>query len=202
MDTRVSRFDVEWWIVQKRFIYIGVILLSLSIIASGVGLYVWLYGNPFKGAPTDMGSSAGARFVSLEGGVRVVRANTRETLQARADTRLFPGDIVQTQEDGRARITLADGSNLFVKPNSVVTIAENTSAENGKSTKVRVAVESGQINVHTEQQIKDSSNIVATQLTESRIAPETDASFHVREDKTEAIRVASGAVETSTSEGR
>jgi len=201
VTSRVSRFDVEWWVVQKRIIYIVVILISLSIIASGAGIYVWLYGNPFKGAISDIGVPTGARFVSLEGGVKVVRANTRETLQARADTRLFPGDIVQTLEDGRARVTLADGSNLFVKPNSVVTIAENTAAENGRSTKVRVAVESGQINVRTDQQPSDASNIVATHLTESRVAPETDASFHVREDKTEAIRVTSGAVETSTNGG-
>jgi hypothetical protein len=201
MVTKVSRFDNEWWIVQKRLIYIVIMLASLALLAGGVGLYAWLYGNPFKGAPTDAASLAGARFVSLEGGVKVVRANTRETLQARPDTRLFPGDIVQTQEDGRARITLVDGSNLFVKPNSVVTIAENTLTDNGKSTKVRVAVESGQINVRTDQQPKDASNIVATQLSESRVAPETDASFHVREDKSEAIRVATGAVETSTSGG-
>ena len=201
MVTRVSRFDNEWWVVQKRFIYIVIILAGLALFAGSAGLYVWLYGNPFKGVAADSNSSSGARFVSLEGGVKVVRANTRETLQARADTRLFPGDIVQTQEDGRARITLVDGSNLFVKPNSVVTIAENTSTDNGKSTKVRVAVESGQINVRTDQQPKDASNIVATQLSESRVAPETDASFHVRDDKTEAIRVAAGAVETSTSGG-
>src|SRR5205085_11351783 len=145
MVTRLSRFDADWWVVQKRFIYLAIIIASLALVAGCVGLYVYFYGNPFKGVAADIGSAAGARFVSLEGGVKVVRANTRESLQARADTRLFPGDIVQTQEDGRARITLADGSNLFVKPNSVVTIAENTAAENGKSTKVRVAVESGQI---------------------------------------------------------
>ena len=201
MVTRVSRFDLDWWVVQKKLIYVAVILLSLSVVAAGAGLYVWIYGNPFKGAPADAGSSAGARFVSLEGGVKVVRANTRETLQARADTRLFPGDMVQTQEDGRARITLADGSNLFVKPDSVVTIAENTAAEGGKSTKVRVAVESGQINVRTEQQGENGTNVVATRLTESRLASETDASFHVRDDKSEAIRVATGAVETTTSGG-
>jgi FecR protein len=201
MVTRLSRYDADWWIVQKRFIYLAVIILSLAVVAAGAGLYVWAYGLPFKGSPADAGSAAGARFVSLEGGVRVVRANTRETLQARADTRLFPGDIVQTQEDGRARITLADGSNLFVKPNSVVTIAENTAAEGGKSTKVRVAVESGQINVRTDQQNEGAQNIVGTRLTESRIAPETDASFHVRDDKTEAIRVGQGAVETSTTGG-
>jgi hypothetical protein len=200
MVTRISRFDADWWIVQKRFIYLAVIVVCLAILAGCAGLYVWAYGNPFKGVAADIGSSAGARFVSLEGGVKVVRANTRESLQARADTRLFPGDIVQTQEDGRARITLADGSNLFVKPNSVVTIAENTAAEGGRQTKVRVAVESGQINVRTEQQNEGASNIVGTHLTESRISPETDASFHVRDDKTE-VRVGTGAVETSTSGG-
>ena len=201
MVTRISRFNADWWIVQKRFIYLAIIIACLAIVAGCAGLYVYLYGNPFKGVAADIGSSAGARFVSLEGGVKVVRANTRESLLARADTRLFPGDIVQTQEDGRARVTLADGSNLFVKPNSVVTIAENTAAEGGKQTKVRVAVESGQINVRTEQQNEGASNIVGTHLTESRISPETDASFHVREDKTEAIRVSTGAVETSTNGG-
>src|SRR5687768_15682396 len=104
MVTRVSRFDGDWWVVQKRFIYVAVIIASLVVTASGVGLYVWAYGNPFKGAAEAEGAPAGARFVSLEGGVKVVRANTRESLQARADTRLFPGDLVQTQEDARARI--------------------------------------------------------------------------------------------------
>jgi hypothetical protein len=201
MVTRVSRFDGDWWVVQKRLIYIAVIIASLVVAAGGVSLYVYLYGNPFKGAAEAEGAPTGARFVSLEGGVKVVRANTRESLEARADTRLFPGDLVQTQEDGRARITLADGSALFVKPNSVVTIAENTSAEDGRGSKVRVAVERGQINVRTEQLNADAQNIIGTHLTESRLAAETDATVHVRDDKTEAIRVGAGAVETSTSGG-
>lgn len=201
MVTRLSRFDGDWWIVQKRFIYIAVIIASLVVAAGTLSLYVYLYGNPFKSAAEAEGAPTGARFVSLEGGVKVVRANTRESLQARADTRLFPGDLVQTQEDGRARITLADGSALFVKPDSVVTIAENSSAEDGKGSKVRVAVERGQINVRTEQLNADAQNIIGTLLTENRLAAETDATVHVREDKTEAIRVGAGAVETSTSGG-
>src|SRR5687767_7721628 len=153
MDTKVTRFkDLEWWIVPKRLIYIVVALIGLSLLAGGAGVYLWINGNPFKGAEAEAGAPTGARFITFEGGVRVVRADTREVVQARSDTRLFPGDIVQTQEDGRARISLADGSTLFVKPNSVITIAENTGTENGKSSKVRVAVESGQINVRTEQQ--------------------------------------------------
>ena len=201
MAEKVSRFDLDWWVVQKRLIYIAGFVLLASLLAAGAGLYVWVYGLPFRGAPVAGGGPSGARFVSLEGGVKVVRSDTREMIPARADTRLLPGDIVQTEGDGRARITLADGSTLFVKPDSVVQIAENTGGEAGERTKVRVAVESGQVNVRTEQQPEGSSNIVHTQLSENRLESQTDASFHVREDKSEAIRVSTGAVETKTRDG-
>ncbi|MBA3240469.1 MAG: FecR domain-containing protein [Acidobacteria bacterium] len=202
MDTKVSRFkDLDWWIVPKRLIYIVAAIIALSLVAGGAGVYLWIHGNPFKGDAAEAGAPAGARFITFEGGVRVVRANTREVTLARSDTRLFPGDIVQTQEDGRARISFADGSTFFVKPDSVMTIAENTGAEDGKSSKVRVVVESGQVNVRTEQQPESASNVVATQLTESRVNSETDASFDVRGDKSEAIRVSTGKLETSTRNG-
>lgn len=200
--TRNSRFkDIEWWIVPKRLIYLLIALLILGILAGGFGVYAWINGNPFKNVGADAPLVNGARFDSFEGDVRVVRANTRETISARRDTRLLPGDIVQTQEDGRARISLADGSTLIVKPNSVITIAENTSDEKSGRTNVRVAVDSGQAVVRTEHQPAGTSNVVKTRLTESRVAGETNASFGVREDNTEDIRVSSGAIETSTRGG-
>jgi hypothetical protein len=200
MGTRTSRFDLDWWIVPKRLIYIVVALLIFGVVAGGAGVYLWVHGNPFKGAPVDSDSSAGARFDSFEGDVRVVRASTRETLQARADTRLFPGDTVQTQQDGRARITLADGSTLIVKPNSVVTIAENTTGAGGR-TNVRVAVDRGQMSVRTEQQPEGASNVVKTPLTENQLGAQTGVSIGVREDQSEDIRVTDGSVVTSTRNG-
>ncbi|MDQ1557006.1 MAG: hypothetical protein QOD32_66 [Pyrinomonadaceae bacterium] len=201
MSTKSSRFDVEWWIVSKRVIYSLVALLCLVVVASGVGLYSWLYGNPFKSGATEIHAPAGARFVSFDGDVRVVRAQTRESLLARSDTQLYPGDIVQTQADGRARIQLADGSNLIVRPNSVVTIRDNTSMEGGQRPQVRVAVARGQINVRTEQQPQGGSNIVETPLTKNNLAGATGASFDVREDNTEGIRVSDGQLETTTRGG-
>ncbi len=109
---------------------------------------------------------------------------------------------MQTAEDGRARVALADGSTLLIKPNSVITIAENTrSSEDGRSS-VRVAVDRGFVNVRTEQQEEGTSNVVKTPLTENELASQTSASFGVREDKTEEIRVSTGAVETSTQNGQ
>ncbi len=187
--------------MSKRAIYIVIALLLMLAAAGGIAVYGWLYGNPFKHIAANIGVPAGARFLSFDGDVRVVRAQTRESLLARSDTQLYPGDIVQTQADGRARIQLADGSTLLVKPNSVVTIRDNTGGENGSRTNVRVAVARGQVNVRTEQQTEGSKNIVETQLTRNNLAGQTSASFGVHEDNTEDVRVLNGAVDTTTRGG-
>ena len=88
-------------------------------LAAGAGLYVWKYGNPLKNI-AEVKNPAGARFVSFEGDVRVIRAATREMIPANSETELYPGDTVQTQANGRARIGLADGSTLLIKPNSTI----------------------------------------------------------------------------------
>jgi hypothetical protein len=203
MTTKPARFQLDWWVVQKRFIYLLVTLLVLCIVAAGSGLYVWKYGNPFKnvGAPTEV--SDGARFISFEGDVRVMRAATRETIVATSDTRLYPGDTVQTQADGRARISMADGSSLFVRPNSTVIIRDNTKSdgESGQLTQVRVAVDNGQVAVRTEDQPDGTSNVIETRQTQNRLAAQTDASFGVNTDNTEEIRIGSGSIETVTRSG-
>lgn len=204
MTTKPTRFQLDWWVVQKRFIYIIVTLLAFAIVAAGSGLYVWKYGNPFKnvGAPTN--PSDGARFISFEGDVRVMRAATRETIVATSETRLYPGDTVQTQADGRARISMADGSSLFVRPNSTVIIRDNTKTEGegGQLTQVRVAVDNGQVAVRTEDQPDGTSNVIETKQTQNRLAAQTDASFGVNStDHTEEIRIGSGSVETVTRNG-
>jgi hypothetical protein len=199
MVTKRSRYSTDWWVVQKRHIYRLIILLAAIILASGVGFYLWKYGNPFKRQETSVDAAAGARFISFEGDVRIIRSATRETLQASNQIRLYPGDTVQTQADGRARISMVDGSTLVVRPNSTVIIRDNTSFENGQRTNVRVAVGSGQVNVRTEQQPEGTRNVVETPQTENQIGALTGASFGVDADnKTEEIRVTSGAMETTT----
>lgn len=199
--SKSTRFDLDWWIVSKRFVYAIIALGVLSVAGAGAGLYVWLYGNPLTRLAPTVGAAAGARFLSFDGDVQVVRAQTRERLLARSDMRLQPGDIVQTQTDGRARIQLADGSTLVVRPNSVVTIRDNARLEDGTRTNIRVAVDRGQINVRTEEQTEGSHNVVETPLTKNNVGAQTGASFGVREDNTEDIRVNDGRVETTTRGG-
>src|SRR5262245_36037036 len=200
MATRTSRFAFDWWIIQKRFVYLVIAIMLLCGLAAGAAVYVWKYGNPLKDA-AQLKSPAGARFISLEGDVRVVRASTRETISATSETELLPGDTVQTQAGGRARIGLADGSSLLVKPNSTIIVRDNARGDDGKKSNVHVVVDSGQMYVRTEQQSDGTTNVVETPKTKNKLGEQTAASFGVNPEGTEEIRVSTGAVETTNHAG-
>ena len=191
----------DWWVVSKRSIYLGIALIIALILASGAALYVWKFGNPLKNVGTELRSSAGARFISFEGDVRVIRAATRQSLTVNSDTELYPGDTVQTQANGRARIGMADGSMLLVRPNSIIIVRDNASANDGKRGNVHVVVDSGQMFVRTDQQPEGTNNVVETPKTKNKLGQQTGASFGVNPEGTEEIRVNVGAVETTNHQG-
>ncbi|HXS02574.1 MAG TPA: FecR domain-containing protein [Pyrinomonadaceae bacterium] len=197
---KTSRFAFDWWIIQKRFVYLVIAIFLLCASAAGAALYVWKYGNPFKNVAV-VNYPPGARFVSFDGDVRVIRSATREMIPANGDTELYPGDTVQTQANGRARIGLADGSTLLVKPNSTIIIRDNARADDGKKTNVHVKVDSGQLSVRTEQQADGTTNVVETPKTKNTMGGETSASFGVNAEGTEEIRVATGVIETTNQAG-
>src|SRR5690349_7450434 len=171
---KTSHFAFDWWIIQKRFVYLVIAIFMLCGLAAGTALYVWKYGNPFKNV-AEFKQPAGARFMSYEGDVRVIRAATREMIPAGSEVELYPGDTVQTQASGRARIGLADGSTLLVKPNSTIVIRDNARAEDGKKTNVHVKVDSGQLSLRTEQQAEGTTNVVETPKTKSEMGQQTNA---------------------------
>ena len=197
---RTSHFAFDWWIIQKRFVYLVIAIFVLCCFGAGAAVYVWKYGNPFKNV-AEMKYPAGARFVSFEGDVRVIRAATRETIPASSDTELYPGDTVQTQANGRARIGLADGSTLLVKPNSTIIVRDNARGDDGKKTNVHVKVDSGQLTVRTEQQADGTTNVVETPQTKNTMGEKTNASFGVNPEGTEEIRVSTGVIETTNRNG-
>ena len=200
VQNKTSRFAYDWWIIQKRFVYLVIAIFILCGVAAGAALYVWKYGNPFKNI-AETKYPAGARFISFEGDVRVIRAATRETIPANADTQLYPGDTIQTQASGRARISLADGSTLVVKPNSTIIVRDNARADDGKRTNVHVVVDSGQLSVRTEQQVAGTTNVVETPKTKNTVGEQTNASFGVNPEGTEEIRVSTGVIETTNNSG-
>jgi|SRR5882672_9573559 len=201
MSTKPRRFVFDWWVVQKRIVYLLVTLLVLCGLAAGGALYVWKYGNPLRNVGTNLKPHSGARFISFEGEVRVIRSATRETVIPGSDTELYPGDTVQTQASGRARVSMADGSTLVVRPNSTIIVRDNASEDNGKKTNVHVVVDSGQMYVRTEQQPEGTNNVVETPKTKNQLGPQTGVSFGVNPEGTEEIRVNTGVIQTTSQTG-
>ena len=201
MVTKTNHFEFDWWIVQKRAMHVVVFLLATCLTASGVALYVWKFGNPLKRVAVNSNLPAGARFMSFEGDVRVIHAATREVVLASSDTQLYPGDTVQTQADGRARITMADGSTVVVRPNSTIIIRDNVSSEGGRRSNVHVLVDSGQMLVRTQEQAEGAKNVVETPRTQNTIGSQTQASFGVNPEGTEEIRVNDGTVQSTSRSG-
>src|SRR5216110_1636196 len=192
MITKVGHFEIEWWVIKKRAIYIAVLTVISCAVAAGAWLYVSKFGNPLKNVALRTDLPAGARFMSFEGDVRVIRSATREVIVASNDAQLYPGDTVQTQADGRARINMADGSTVVVRPNSTIIIRDNAGGEDGKRSNVHVVVDSGQMLVRTEQQSQDNKNVIETPKTKNQITGQTQASFGVNPEGTQEIRVNSG----------
>src|SRR5882672_10544676 len=201
MASRVNHFDLDWWVIEKRAVYIAVLILVVSVIAGGAALYVWKYGSPFKSVALHSDPLAGARFMSFEGDVRVIRSSTRQVVVANNDVQLYPGDTVQTQADGRARIGMADGSTVVVRPNSTIIVRDNSRAEDGKPTNVHVVVDSGQMYVHTEQQPEGGNNVVETPKTKNKLGDQTSGSLGVSAEGSEEIRVNQGAVQSTNRSG-
>jgi hypothetical protein len=199
--SKPRHFVFDWWVVQKRVIYLLITLGVVCILAAGGTLYVWKYGNPLRNIDTSLKPPSGARFISFEGDVRVIRSATRETIVPSSDTELYPGDTVQTQASGRARVSMADGSTLVVRPNSTIIVRDNASEDNGKKTNVHVVVDSGQMFVRTEQQPEGTTNVVETPKTQNKMGAESGASFGVDPSGTEEIRVNTGSVETTGQNG-
>lgn len=201
MSTRNTKlFHFDWWVIEKRQIYLLIAsLLAAGVLVAGV-FYTIRHGLPFLEAATANNVGTGARFVSLEGDVRIMRGATRETVQATTQTVIYPGDTVQTQGEGRARVTMADGSTLVVRENSTVIIRDNA-AEEGKKTNVKVAVDRGQINVRTEEIAPGGRNIVVTPKTENTLGGKTNSSFGVNADQSEEIRVSTGRLDSVTQKG-
>ena len=200
MNDPPDDYGREWIAIPKRRLYALAAVVLLASAAALALLYAYFYGSPFARRPKEAEPTA-AFVVSAEGDVKVIRAGTRRVEPATGQTRLRPGDTLQTGGGGGARVALADGSTLSVTEDSVVTVADNSAAEAGSQTAVRVGVARGLVSMRTERQAPGAANVVTTPLASSRLRERTRASFGVYEDRTEEIRVSEGRVETTGAGG-
>jgi hypothetical protein len=193
-DNKYRKFYVEWWNIQKSTMY-GLAAFIVLAAAIGGGLWYASKHNLLVPTPEIEIPKDAARIVSFEGDVRLIRAQTRETILVTKETYVAAGDTIQTQADGRAIVQMIDGSVYAVRPNSTVVVRDSTSLLGGKN--VRVRVNEGQLNVRTNDQPADSKNIVELGDSENELQSKTDASFNTNGANGGEIRISRGGVETT-----
>ncbi len=89
-----------------------------------------------------------AHFINIDGVVRVKKASSNTWVTADYSVALEKNDVVQTADEGIARIRFTDGTNYTVKPASLIVIQEN-SVNESQQTKVAVQVTTGTVALAT-----------------------------------------------------
>ena len=166
------RVELYWKAVTYKTV-IGYSLLAITIIAGGVYLAKPdLYSKAIQSLNNAVTNTEGealavdqkhAKFVNLEGKVQVKKVNSVQWVEADFRTVLDKGDLVQTGSDSDARITFGDGTTYTVKPDTLITVEENTT-ESNRPTSVAVRINIGQVDlVTTTFSSPDSKAAVSTE---------------------------------------
>ncbi len=167
-------------------------ILTLALIA-GIILYV-LFPGPMRtgadilgglihrGLERISGTSTGtasvgaqqAKFIAIDGTVRVKKANGSNWVTAQFGLMLERGDVVQTSSEGMAKVVFADGTNYTIKPDSLIVIEEN-STNAAQQTQVAVQLTTGTVDLATGTYVPGSRSQVHVSGATASLAPETAA---------------------------
>ncbi|HKV63963.1 MAG TPA: FecR domain-containing protein [Candidatus Acidoferrum sp.] len=149
--------EVYWRAVTYKTV-IGYGLLAVAIISGGIYLAKPdLYKVVIQKISEKVGDpevepltadQKHAKFVNLDGKIEVKHVNSVQWVEADFRTSLDKGDQVKTGPDANARITFADGTIYTVKPDTLVTIEEN-STENDRPTSVGIGISHGSVDLTT-----------------------------------------------------
>ncbi len=183
--------EVEWRTISYRSVFMAILGL---VVAAGVGVYFAFPDTvgrriremfPAKTVVLEGMQQKQARFLNLDGTVRVKKANALGWAPVTQTTLLEKGDIVQTGPDGLARIIFADNTMYNVRADTLIVIEENASHQQNKTTNVAVTVTSGQVDLSTANFSGEStvtiSNAVAHMRQDSHALVKNDPKTAVNE---------------------
>src|SRR6266852_21120 len=162
---KVPRVEVYWRAVTYKTVvgysFLGVAILFGEMYLAMPDWYSFAYKkftNAVSNAVNNAVSNSDAepvgtdqkhaKFVNLDGKVQVKKVNSVQWVEADYRTVLDKGDLVQTGPDANARITFGEGTTYTVKPDTLVTVEEN-STENDKPSSVAVRINLGQVDLAT-----------------------------------------------------
>ncbi len=154
---KAPRVEVYWTAITYKTVILYV-LLALVIISAGIylakpdlpSIIIKKFSKAVSDPENDSsgGDQKHAKFVNLDGKVQVKKVNSVQWVEADYRTVLDKGDLVQTGPDANARITFGEGTTYTVKPDTLVTVEEN-STESDKPSSVAMRINLGQVDLAT-----------------------------------------------------
>lgn len=143
---------------------------------AGIAVTDWL-GK--KSRPTGNMGQQSASFTAIDGTVRVKKSNSNTWINADFNVPLEKGDVVQTGNEGIAKVVFADNTNYTIKQDSLIVIQEN-SGNTGQQTQVAVELTTGTVDLSTASYALGSKSQVILAGATASIA--ADSSAMVRND--------------------
>jgi hypothetical protein len=202
---KIHRVEVQWHAVTYKTVIVYGLLLA-AIIAAGIFIaFPSVYRAVTRKISTAIesndsenatGSQTQAKFVNLDGRVQVKKVNSVQWVEADYRTSLDKGDLVQTGADGYARVTFADGTFYTVKPGTLITVEENSTASN-KPTSVAVRINTGEVDLSTPTWASPGSKAaVSVEDAKAELRPNSRAAVKSDKDTKESeIVVSNGSAE-------
>jgi hypothetical protein len=154
---KINRVEVYWHTVTYRTLLLYALAITLIVLA---GSYLVIpdrftsllthFADSFQPKPATSASAGlrGARFVDLDGRVQVKKVNSVQWVNADYQMALDKGDLIQTGQDGVARVTFADGTQYTVQADTLVTVEENMVPQDSPSS-VGVHISAGAVDLTT-----------------------------------------------------
>jgi FecR protein len=204
--------EVEWHAVTYKTVIVYALLLAAIVLAGTFILFPNLYSAVTHKISTAISSNEGdagpvsqtqAKFVNLDGRVQVKKVSSVQWVDADYRTALDKGDLVQTGSDGYARVTFADGTSYTVKPGTLITVEENSMANN-RPTSVAVRINTGQVDLATGNWSSPGSKAaVSVEDAKAELRPNSRAAVKLDKDTKESeIVVSNGSAQVQRGQDR
>ncbi len=201
---KVKRVEVYWHAVTYKTVAAYTFLLLAILFGATYLLRPGWYSFVIQKLDSAVGngdaaagpiSQTQARFVNLDGKVQVKKVNSVQWVDADYRTTLDKGDLIQTGADGAARITFADATSYTIKPQTLVTVEENSVSRDQVSTAVRI--NTGSVDLRTPSWTSPNSHAaVSAEDFTAQIRPNSSASVKTDPSTKESeITMSAGSAE-------
>jgi hypothetical protein len=191
---------IEWFTVSYRSL--ALVAASIILVAAVAALLVRGCRTPSPPPPPAAAVETGARFVAIEGNVRVKRAGTLEWIPATRAIVLHHNDIVQTTGGGAAELHFADGTVFNVRPDCLFTIEESSQNPVSGQQRVALSIQSGEANFQTAPRTVSGSTTISTPTVRTTPERDTTGNIQVAQSGETGLRIFRGAGRAETRSGQ